>query len=209
MRGIRWRSLDKIPTVLSISKPTLLCCRLAFGGGGAGQVRCGGKGGATPFPLVVTLSTFGADPPPLPAIADPLPMWCFNCSLSTLTLFAEAAEFKVFVVGVLRGICGKFWLETLRNGGGGGLFGGGRGGGATVGRPEGQLYGDYTVPFLINRMCTLYTYRLAFHWLVAQHWSWSPLVTGTGTMVVHALSQSGFARDRQVHPESAVPQVVI
>lgn len=48
----------------------------------------------------------------------------------------------MFVVGVLRGICGKFWLETLRNGGGGGLFGGGRGGGATVGRPEGQLYGD-------------------------------------------------------------------
>lgn len=46
-------------------------------------------------------------------------------------------------------------METLRNGGGGGLFGGGRGGGATVGRPEGQLYGDYTVPFLINRMCTL------------------------------------------------------
>lgn len=120
---------------------TLLACRLAFGGGGAGHVRCGGNGGAAPLPFVacdVTFSTFGVDPPtpPLPPIVtDPLPMWCFSCSFNALTLFTEAAEFSVFVVGVLRGICGKFWLDTLRSGGGGGLFGGGRGGGATVGRP--------------------------------------------------------------------------
>lgn len=114
---------------------TLLACRLAFdGGGGAGHVRWGGSGGATPFPFVAaTFSTFGVDPPPIGG-PPPLPMWCLSCSFKTLTLFTEAAEFSVFVVGVLNGICGKFWLETLRNGGGGGLLGGGRGG-ATVGRP--------------------------------------------------------------------------
>lgn len=123
------------PTIYyPIRRLTLLACRLAFGGGGAGHVRCGGKGGADPLPLVVTFSTFGVDPPP-PPMAAPLPIWCLSCSFSTLTLLAEAAELRVFVVGVLSGICGRFWLDTLLSGGGGGLFGGGLGGGATVGRP--------------------------------------------------------------------------
>lgn len=88
--------------------PTLLACRFVpDGGGGAGQVRWGGKGGgATPFPLLATFSTFGVEPPPV--MTDPLPMWCFSCSFSALTLLTEAAELRVFVVGVLSGICGKF-----------------------------------------------------------------------------------------------------
>ena len=90
-----------------------------------------------PLPPFTTLSTLGVEeeetpPPP----GGPAPMWCFSCSFSALTLFDDAAEFSVFEVGVLRGICGRFWFETLRSGGGGGLLGGGRGGGATVGRPE-------------------------------------------------------------------------
>lgn len=124
-----------------------------FGGGGAGQVRCGGSGGGTTAPLPLTaLSLLGGgggggdefdevvvveetlfiDPP------TGSPMWFFSCSLRALTLFDEFA-FNVFVVGVLRGMLGRLVLDTLRVGGGGGRFAGGRGGGATVGRPDEKL----------------------------------------------------------------------
>lgn len=144
----------------------MLGCRFTFGGGGAGHVRCGGNGGGgplvvgplIPLPLVlITLfvsfttallllllllllmlllvhdcgATLFIDPPPPGACI----IWCFSCSLSTFTWLVETA-FKVFVVGVLSGVLGRFVLDTDRVGGGGGRLAGGRGGGATVGRPE-------------------------------------------------------------------------
>lgn len=149
----------------------MLVCRV--GGGGAGHVLCGGKGGAMPFIyrsfvelelLLVELAAAAA----AAAIVDIL-LLIFNVD----TLFTEFAELiNVFVEycsfgdeillaepklvfvpapaldgAMLNGNVVKFVLDTLRMGGGGGLIFGGRGG-ATVGRLIGGLGACRVVVFI-------------------------------------------------------------
>lgn len=129
---------------------------MSCGGGGAGHVRCGGRGGAA-VDLILTL---------LRVFVLPMLSWLFDTIeledvvlVSVATLFAEPlltsfdlsssatalatllAEPKFVGSGAsgakLMGKCDRFVLETLLMGGGGGGFIAGGFGGGAAGRPIG------------------------------------------------------------------------